>query len=392
MLVPPGEVRSIGRTIASDVAVEDNFMSGVHFEIENKGKFAELRDRNSTNKTWVNHVAQVKCEISPGDVIRAGKTQFSVQWQEVPELAPPPQPEEFLKETFESDEDSNRESSSPLGSSFAGYQMDNVEQPSVPEVADAGESDISVASRNSSPFESLDASYLAKFDNQLDELGFIPQTHEFSPGEFVSPFDDSSIVMSPLVAVPVSSSVSPGPEKPIPIRLTLDKGNAADAWSMIEMLSSQCDLRVVSHFRKIGQLTPNNLKMLPVFPFLADASEHLPVIVGASEWLRGADRNVTDRLMKADGLLLILSKATATIDLEVQELCNYRVAGFSEGNGFLGWCWPSQLKAILESLSDPAQSQFFGDSIESFVFSSSSSWIAYANPEMVPILAKFRFG
>ena len=86
------------------------------------------------------------------------------------------------------------------------------------------------------------------------------------------------------------------------------------------------------------------------------------------------------------------SKATATIDLEVQELCNYRVAGFSEGNGFLGWCWPSQLKAILESLSDPAQSQFFGDSIESFVFSSSSSWIAYANPEMVPILAKFRFG
>ena len=160
---------------------------------------------------------------------------------------------------------------------------------------------------------------------------------------------------------------------------------------MIEMLSIQCDLRVVSHFRKIGQLTPSNLSILPVFPFLADASEHLPVIAEASEWLRGADRHVTDRLIQADGLLLILSKATSTIDSYVQELCNYRVAGFSEGNGFLGWCWPSQLKAILESLSDPAQSQFFGDSIEAFVFSSSSSWIAYANPDLASILAKLGF-
>ena len=391
MLVPPGGVRTVGRTIASDVAVEDTFMSGVHFEIENTGKFAELRDRNSTNKTWVNHAAQVKCKISPGDVIRAGKTLFSVQWQEDPELAPPPQPDELLKETFENPEDSNRASASPLGSSFAGYQMDNVEQPSVAEVVEAGESDSSIVSRNSSPFESLDASYLAKFDNQLDEPGFIPPTQELSSGEFGSPFDDSSIVKSPFVAMPVSSGILPPPEKPIPIRLTQDKGNAADAWSMIEMLSIQCDLRVVSHFRKIGQLTPSNLSILPVFPFLADASEHLPVIAEASEWLRGADRHVTDRLIQADGLLLILSKATSTIDSYVQELCNYRVAGFSEGNGFLGWCWPSQLKAILESLSDPAQSQFFGDSIEAFVFSSSSSWIAYANPDLASILAKLGF-
>lgn len=388
MLVPPGEVRTIGRTTASDLAVEDNFMSGVHFEIENGGKFAELRDRNSTNKTYVNHAVQEKCMISPGDVIQAGKTRFSVQWQEVPELAPPPQPEE---ETCDNPEDSNRESSTPLGSSFDEYQIGNVEQPAVAEVEEAGESDISVAYRNSSPFESLDASYLAKFDNQLDEPRFIPKTHELSAGEFDSPFDDSSVSKRPFIAVPVSPSISPRLEKPNPIRLILDKGNAADAWSMIEMLSSQCDLRVVSHFRKIGQLTPSNLKMLPVFPFLADASEHLPVIVEASEWLRGADRHVTDRLIQADGLLLILSKATSAIDLEVQELCNYRVAGFSESNGFLGWCWPSQLKAILESLSDPAQSQFLGDSIESFVFSSSSSWIAYSNPEMVPILAMFGF-
>lgn len=371
-------------------------MSGIHFEIENTGTFAELRDRNSTNKTWVNKTAQVRCKISPGDLIRAGKTMFSVEWQRVPEPAPTPQPKEFLKETFESPEDSSPEdssrvSSSPLGSSFAGYQLGNVVQPSIAEVVEAGESDISVPSRNSSPFESLDASYLAKFDNQLDEADFIPQTQELSPGEYGSPFDDSSIVKSPFVAVPVSPSISPRFEKPNPIRLTLDKGNAADAWSMIEKLSSQCDLRVVSHFRKIGQLTPSNLKMLPVFPFLADASEHLPVIVEASEWLRAADRHVTDRLIQADGLLLILSKATSAVDVEVQELCNYRVPGFSESNGFLGWCWPSQLKAILESLSDPAQSQFFGDAIESFVFLSSFSWIAYSNPETVPILAMFGF-
>jgi hypothetical protein len=79
--VPAGEVRTIGRTRASNIAIDDDhFMSSLHFEIQNCGDFAEVRDLNSTNKTWVNDVAIRNAKVGAVDEVRAGKTVFRVEW------------------------------------------------------------------------------------------------------------------------------------------------------------------------------------------------------------------------------------------------------------------------------------------------------------------------
>jgi len=404
LLIPPGEVRTVGRTIASDIAVGDNFMSGVHFEIENYGEFAELRDRNSTNKTWVNHSTQMKCRVAPGDVIRAGKTQFSVQWEAQPQLDVSSSSPGSVDETYDSDDsghnhsghndsghnDSGHNHSSPIGPSYAvfpGEAMDQPTGPAVVKVAKAG--NYVPTPRSSSPFESLDASYLSKLENRIDEPSFTPKSQEISHREFASPFDESSVFKSSIVSPAFVQPIS----KPTVIRVLNSRLSVKDTdiWSIIQSLSKHGDLRVVSHFRKIGQLTPSNLSHLPVFPFLANANEHLPVIVKAIDWLRVQDRQVTERLAQEDGLVLVLTKGTSAVDTHLQELSNCGVAGFSEGNGFLGWCWPSQLQAILSSFSEPAKLQFFGETIDGFLFSNKSNWIAYAKPDLVPALEKFGF-
>jgi pSer/pThr/pTyr-binding forkhead associated (FHA) protein len=74
-----GETRSFGRIRPSDTTFEDDtFMSGVHFEVENRGEFAELRDLHSRNKTWLNNEPITSVKLNQGDTIRAGRTLFQV--------------------------------------------------------------------------------------------------------------------------------------------------------------------------------------------------------------------------------------------------------------------------------------------------------------------------
>ena len=396
--MPPGEVRTIGRTIASDVAVGDNFMSGVHFEIENYGDFAEVRDRNSTNKTWVNHVAQVKYRIVPGDVIRAGKTLFSIQWQPVPHFPTPrSSPEdEDIDETFGSDDSGGKDSSSfsPIGSSYAVFEEEVKSKPVIAEAVEVAEvSNFPASSRSCSPFESLDASYLNKLGNQLDPPALIPNTKELSSREFASPFDESSVIISPFVDARSSPVIVPNATTTSSIRMLYSQTSPmeTDTWATIQELSKNCDLRVVSHFRKIGQLTPSNLKSLSVFPFIAEAREHLPVIVKASEWIRHQDRQTTNHLTQSDGLVLVVTNGTLAAEARVQELSNCNLTGLPQVMGFLGWCWPSQLQPILEGLSEHGRMNFLGETIDGFLFPSKSNWIACVKSEFAPILSKFGY-
>ena len=153
---------------------------------------------------------------------------------------------------------------------------------------------------------------------------------------------------------------------------------------MIDSLSKRYDLRVIVHFRKIGQLTPENLRMESVFPFLAESWRHLPVIVHSQEWERDELRRVSDSLVKSDGLMLVLANGTAAnrIESALQRLCSFKVHGLSESNGFLGWCWPSQFQLISNTLSDSCLSDLFGDVVQAIVFPSNTGWTAYANPDL----------
>lgn len=394
VLVPPGEVRTVGRTIASDVAVEDNFMSGIHFELHNFGTYIELRDRNSTNKTFVNHSAQMRCTVTPGDIIRAGKTLFSLQWETLPKPGEILPNSEEVEETSDSQAEDSYIVDSPFGSSLSAppepiqVQGSNEQDCRSPEPSRPTDSYDS--SRNSSPFESLDASFLAKMQKQLDESNGNSADLSREQSDFRSPLDESSISNFPFpgqIQPDLSESHSKNASaRFIPSRLTqnLEIATEFDTCSMIDWLSKRYDLRVVVHFRKIGQSTPDNLPKQSVFPFLAESWRHLPVILHAKEWKREELRQVTDSLVKSDGLMLVVAKETDTtsVDSDLQRLCGFKVHGLSERNGFLGWCWPSQFQLISNSLSDSCLSDLFGDSVQAIVFPSNTGWTAYANPEL----------
>lgn len=113
-------MKTVGRTQQSSIAIEDdNFMSGIHLEIENFGDYAEVRDHRSTNKTWLNNQVVATSRLNNGDMIRAGKTHIAVAWEgppndvaEVPETL---QPALDSRDSFRKSDPGNN--SSPLSSS-----------------------------------------------------------------------------------------------------------------------------------------------------------------------------------------------------------------------------------------------------------------------------------
>jgi hypothetical protein len=340
MLVPPGEVRTIGRTIASDVVVEDNFMSGIHFELHNFGSYIELRDRNSTNKTFVDHSAQVRCNVTPGAIIRAGKTHFSLQWETLPKTGIELPDSEALKKTYNSQVEDGDNFDSPIGSGLSTMPVATPSQ-----------------------------------DSSVQNGQFPVPSHS----------SDSSRSSAPLDASP----------KFYPSRLVhhLETASEFDTCSMIDWLSERYHLRAIVHFRKIGLPTPNHLQMESVFPFLSESWRHLPVMMDAKEWKREELRLVTDSLAQSDGLMLVLvnETAAASADSALQRLCSFKVHGLSESNGFLGWCWPSQFQLISNKLSESCLSDFFGDAIQAIVFPSQTGWTAYAHPQLAHDFSKLGF-
>lgn len=74
-----GRVVRIGRTTQSDIALEDNFLSGVHFAIECDLRSCRLRDMNSRNGTKVNGMVVTEATLKDGDQVHAGRTDFVVR-------------------------------------------------------------------------------------------------------------------------------------------------------------------------------------------------------------------------------------------------------------------------------------------------------------------------
>jgi pSer/pThr/pTyr-binding forkhead associated (FHA) protein len=73
-----GQTVRIGRTPQSEVALEDNFMSGTHFAVECELGGCRLRDLNSRNGTKLNGEVVTEALLNEGDQIHAGRTDFIV--------------------------------------------------------------------------------------------------------------------------------------------------------------------------------------------------------------------------------------------------------------------------------------------------------------------------
>ncbi len=74
-----GETVRVGRTRKADVALADNFLSGVHFALECDSKGCRLRDLNSSNGTKLNDELIIEGVLKDGDQVFAGRTDFIVR-------------------------------------------------------------------------------------------------------------------------------------------------------------------------------------------------------------------------------------------------------------------------------------------------------------------------
>ena len=79
--VKQGETITVGRRSKADFVVAyDEFMSGIHFQIEYSFAQATLKDMGSRNGTFVNGQAVTSTVISDQDQILAGTTVFVVSF------------------------------------------------------------------------------------------------------------------------------------------------------------------------------------------------------------------------------------------------------------------------------------------------------------------------
>ena len=79
IVVDCGQSTTIGRSTAAQNNFDDDHMSSLHFEVENFGDRAEVRDLKSTNRTWLNNNHITSSALKHGDRVRAGKTIMQVE-------------------------------------------------------------------------------------------------------------------------------------------------------------------------------------------------------------------------------------------------------------------------------------------------------------------------
>lgn len=75
----PGQSTSVGRTERAEFVVPDGQMSALHFSLFFQSDHFRIRDRESSNGTFVNGTKVTEAILGHGDSIRAGQTTFSVQ-------------------------------------------------------------------------------------------------------------------------------------------------------------------------------------------------------------------------------------------------------------------------------------------------------------------------
>jgi hypothetical protein len=68
---------SLGRSADADIRLDDRYASGIHARVFNRSGSYYVEDLNSTNGTLLNsRELHGEAELSPGDVIRIGDTEF----------------------------------------------------------------------------------------------------------------------------------------------------------------------------------------------------------------------------------------------------------------------------------------------------------------------------
>jgi hypothetical protein len=72
-------VTTVGRDESADIAIDDRGLSRIHFEIAWNGEVAAIRDRQSTNGTFLDDARITEVVLRSGNVIKAGRSEFEFE-------------------------------------------------------------------------------------------------------------------------------------------------------------------------------------------------------------------------------------------------------------------------------------------------------------------------
>ncbi len=82
--IMPGAVKTVGRATRADFILDVALVSRLHCRLTSGTDGAlEIEDLKSTNGTWVNDRRVTRKALSPGDRVRIGRVELSVQRHEV---------------------------------------------------------------------------------------------------------------------------------------------------------------------------------------------------------------------------------------------------------------------------------------------------------------------
>jgi len=367
--VEANECVSFGRTDASTWSFEgDGHMSGIHFEVENLGEHCEVRDRGSTNGTWLNGEKISQTRLREGDRIQAGSTVLTV------EFVQPVVPAE-RSATFSGDSECPGDSDAQEGPIDQAPARSLPPLPtslpaSPPALAPLPNTDRVAAPKPINPFDSIDFSSSVGIPKDQLEAG-----HATPAFPLDNPIPASGLSISRQDQQESIAANKSAHRHQAMQRQTTQ--NAADSFTVIlDSLAKKWSIQLVLHFQKVRTIPPLPPQVMhPLFSWLSDteAAPYSPIRVAWNDVISGDSvLPLIPRLCRADGCVAFLGRTAVEIETQIDLMIDLGVEGFSEEGGFLPTCWPSSLAAIIDSAGLDVCEPLFGGKISGVLMCSAS--------------------
>ncbi len=303
-------------------------MSSIHFEVENFGDSAEVRDRRSTNRTWLNNSRVTSSLLTHGDRLRAGKTIMAVEIEQSVIVLP--------------------EQKIVLGDSAqagsGSHDSDDIQVIGVPR-----------SSKKARPAAAAPTRVVAA-----------KAMHAHGPIESSSLATDSSEAPSRAVPTSVASNSPISESGSWFTNPPKEQGGRAEARLLafervgdfqivhnlriiLNTMRRKRAICVIANFSKIHMTTPTELQSAKaVYPDYPGALTHLPVTLTWHDWESRPMQTLATRLCGNDGLMVLFADPSTDLQTYVPSIGNKGVPGFCEPGGFLNWSCPSAFLTLVQ--------------------------------------------
>ncbi len=370
--IEANECITFGRTAASNWSFEDDgHMSSMHFEVENTGAEAEVRDLGSTNGTWLNNQRIQHQKLREGDRLRAGKTVLTVEFVQPPVAAAPASD---LRERTQDQQFAPASASTmptppdrPLPPKSSPILPPATPPPKTPPPRSPRPEPLRPEShRPINPFDSIDFVDEQSPAAERPPASSLPNRPTEPEYRLNNPISDSSFSFPAPQAPPPPSRRGGAVER----HQLLERRTSAEAAEglaiILDSLSQKWSIQLILHFQKIRTTPPIDSEIHPLFHWYSDieARAYSPIRLGWNEAVdSGRVLPLIPRLCRADACFAFLGRSAAELEGQIESMITLGLEGFSEADGFLPTCWPSSFLMMMDVAGVEACQSLFADRV-----------------------------